>query len=537
MFTFETLDCIQYYRDDPTILMDLKRDFLEKNPDSVCRVGVYHSNGEANIAHQKFCSEMAKLPVEKQKDHLDEVVVLDDGLVGGKDNDEDDDETVYSAIVDNNHEEKECSQKKDDKMPATVTPTKKFDLSQLDNHHGIYYVLFTLKEQRSFPSLVECQMAFEEYRKENSNLPFSMLAVASKLEADQKYGEFLAKKNTTETSLQLEEKKDHRCSIKMKPAAPRIANPYSAGRSSIMPASRRAAVYPDSATLAAAAAAAVTASAAPPLAQFQPRQVVSFEGGSFRVDSLLIKLFQTKYRLDVHVLHPGHFLRWDVDNNVETIMFVLDLKQIVRFSFLSSRESPSHWLFKPSIFHALKHDGPVSGVLAVELFNALNLNLRAQPFGTSRPMLHENRNRPGNPFEHELLAIWVKKENDVPIHQQVENFLAKVATDIMSVAFQEHFYTVSSILHPNKLYQSYKPLNQLKSNEVNQSFWVHFFAGLKKPNIMYSNRLRDILLDEDILQCVPRFFPSQKDMPPKDEWNSELLEFAYGEEDVITNFI
>ena len=93
-------------------------------------------------------------------------------------------------------------------------------------------------------------------------MPFSMLAVASKLEADQKYGEFLAKKNTAKPSLKLEEKKDHRCSFMMKPAAPRIANPYSAGRSSIMPASRRAAVYPDSATLAAAAAAA-TASAAP----------------------------------------------------------------------------------------------------------------------------------------------------------------------------------------------------------------------------------------------------------------------------------
>ena len=448
VFTFETLDCIQYYRDDPTIPMDLKRDFLEKNPDSVCRVGVYHSNGEANIAHQKFCSEMAKLPVEKQKGHLDEVVVLDDGLDGGIDDDKDN-ETVYSAVVDNDHVEKECSQKEEAKKPATVTPTKKFDLLQLDNHHGVYYVLFTLKEQRSFPSLVECQMAFEEYRKENKNLPFSMLAVTSKLEADQKYGEFLAKKNTAEPGLKLVEKRDHGCSIKMKPAAPKIVNPYSAGRSPIMPASRRAAAYPDSATLAAAAAAvAVTASAAPPPAQFQPRQVVSFEGGSFRIDSLLIKLFQTKYRLDVHVLHPGHFLCWDVDNNVETIMFALDLKQIVRFSFLSSRESPSHWLFKPSIFHALMHGGPVPGVLAVELFNAQNLNLRAQPFGTSRPMLHENRNRPGNPFEHELLAIWVKKEKDVPIHQQVENFLAKVATDIMTVAFQEHFYTVTSILHP-----------------------------------------------------------------------------------------
>ena len=524
-YTFETLEEIRYFFDVKNAFQ-ARKDFEEKNPNTPCRIGTYLTRKEANDEYDKYRTHLVKISNKMLKKPPSEVIVLDD-TSGSNGNDDDDDETIYSAeVVD--VPDKKKSKEMDKKLPAVVSPASKIDHSQLDNHLGIFYVLFTMKELFVFSSMIECHVAFENFKRANKDSFAFMMGATEEKTVQEKYKKFLkdpsdflvansfpktipAKRDVSASATAIWKQSEHADSEEAKklsnskmPASPRIVNPYTASMSSIMPAKQHIS---------------------------SPFSSAWLENGSFKVDPVLIAITQEKISMEIYVLHPGEIGVWDGPRDIKYFMVILDLLNITgQFG-----EKPaSFWLFKSSIFQYLKKVKSIPGVKTKALFSMKSLKKRAQPFGESKAMVHANRSKPGSSFDHEILAAWVMKSEDVPVDKQVQDFLDGLAEDIMKLAFQDQFYKLAFFAHPKQLYVHYKPLDQQNGHEVTQSFWVHLFAGLKNPKIMYRNRLQDILVDEEIHDVIPRFFTDSIEQTPSVNWTIELQEFAYGEDDEDT---
>ena len=517
-YTFETLEEIRYFSDVKNAFQ-ARKEFEEKNPNAPCRIGTYLTRKEADDEYEKYRSHLANISNKMLKKPPSEVIVLDD-TSGSNGDDDKDNETIYSAeVVD--VPDKEKSKEMDKKLPAVVSPASKIDCSQLDNHLGIFYVLFTMKELFFFSSMIECHVAFENFKKANKDSFAFMMGATKGKTVQEKYKKFLkdpsdfvvansfpktlpAKKDISASAIWKQsenadsEKAKKNSDCKM-PASPRIVNPYTASMTTIMPAKQHVS---------------------------SPFTSAWLENGSYKVDPVLIAITQEKISMEIYILHPGEIGVWDGPRDIEYFMIILDLLNITG----QVGEKPaSFWLFKTSIFQYLKKVQSIPGVKTKALFSMKSLKKRAQPFGESKAMVHANRSRPGSNFDHEILAAWVKKRENVPVDKQVQDFLDGLAEDIMKLAFQEQFYKLAFFAHSKQLYLHYKPLGQQNSHEVTQSFWVHLLAGLKKPKIMHCNRLQEILVDEEIHDVILRFFPDTNGQTPTVNWTTEVQEFAYGE--------
>ena len=68
-------------------------------------------------------------------------------------------------------------------------------------------------------------------------------------------------------------------------------------------------------------------------------------------------------------------------------------------------------------------------------------------------------------------------------------------------------------------------MDKMKNHEITQSLWVHFLSGLKKPNIMHCNRLRKLLVDEQIHRYLPDLIFDN----PDGAFHPDVNKFAFGE--------
>ena len=538
VFTFETMDKIEYYHNDSTPALDAKKKFVKENPGTVFRIGTYQSQEEANEAHQQFCSDYAKITKKEEEKLFGDVIVLDDDDKSKPNEDDDDDvESVYSAIVVDSPEESKQDEL-ERKQPAKEMTCKKNDHSMLDNHLGFFYVLFTLQKKIMFNSKAELQAAFEQYKQMNKDQPVDMVQSNNMQEVEEKFKEFrqvsfekwIESKHGSRDFLQEVQRaagglnfkrsavarKESNLLDKKLPATTKIANPYSSNRTSSTPDRKPAPAVVSPAKV---------------------NSVVTYNGMYFAVDPLVIHFCKSKVLLNVTVFYPGDKLKWDENTDYEKFMVVLDLMDTRRSFAVPHDTHPAHWLFKPFLFEALSADFSADDIMPVEFLDMKRFLKRSQPFGESKPLLHNASNTQGKAFYHELLATWVKKRNNVTIQQQVQDFLDNVAVHIMKPSFQKLFYKIVSIVHPNKLYLNYKPLDQLDNQAVNQSLWVHLLAGLKNPCIKYSNCLKDLLIDTEINYALPQFFSAGHIMLPQENWSIDFQNFAVGDgENVVDEF-
>ena len=518
-YTFETKEDILFFR-DVNNAFKARKEFEEKNPNKPCQIGTYLTRKQAEDDYRKYRSDLAKVSQKMLKKPPPEVIILDDDSGS---NGDDDDETVYSAEImeDPNHKK---STEMDKKPPAKVTPPAKIDRTQLDNHHGVFYVLFTQKELFYFPSLVELHEAFDKIKMGNKGITAHMTIATDEQDIQGKYklflqdptafvlnktfpkanlhAEFNAAAKWSDTTFVNDNNlsRDH----KMPPPV-RIINPYTAGRTSSMTAVR----------------AAVPPSEAAESCQFKAAWLVN---GSFKIDPMLISITKNRINLNVHVCYPGEEGALNGGVGMRKFLILLDLLNSI---FQNGEKPASFWLFKPSLFEHFESFPDMPEVKGKELLKAKKLLKRAQPFGENRALVHANQEKLEGTTPHQFLAVWMEKKEGVTIEQQVNEFLANIAEDIMTLAFQQQFHKMVSFVHPNKLHLSYKSMDKMKNHEITQSLWVHFLAGLKKPNIMHCNRLRKLLVDEQIHRYLPDFIFENPDRT----CHLDVNEFAFGESD------